>query len=369
MMKFKLFVIVSLVAFLVTMSIVAVSAQGESSPDVPDPYAGLENPFSWADSAVQEDGSVVYRQSCLGCHGVDGSNLSGSDFSAEAYPQRLEENSSLLFWILTEGSLERGMPPYKSSLSDEQRWQVLTYAWSLGGPGAEGPPPDERPVERGNVTFTLIAPAEAKAGELLKLTAVLEDNQTGPIENAKVKYYLKIEFFASGMMEIGEATTNEQGMAVLEYVPRVAGDVALVAQYESGESVLAEAGAAISLAESDTPFYVTEAGIHLPAPGEEVFIGPESARRVGEDGEAPMTAFRLPGGILSWLLLLVVVIMGIWSAYSLVMYQVLRIAMLGNPSDRESRLVPALAMIGAIGAGILLTLMILTGPDSHLHLR
>ena len=369
MMKFKLLVIVSFIALLVAISIAAVSAQGESSPEVPDPYAGLENPFSWADSAVQEEGSAVYRQSCLGCHGVDGSNLSGSDFSAEAYPQHLEENPALLFWILTEGSLERGMPPYKSSLSDEQRWKVLTYAWSLGGPGPEGPPPDETPVEHGNVTFTLIAPAQAQAGELLKLTAVLEDNQTGPIENAKVKYYLEIAFFADGMMEIGESATDGQGVAVLEYVPRVSGDVGVVARYEGGESVLAEATATISLEESDTPFYVTEAGIHLPAPGEEVFIGPESARKVGDDGEAPMTAFRLPGGILSWLLLFVAVIMGVWSAYSLVMYQVLRIAMHGNASDRESRLVPTLGIIATIGTGILLALMILTGPDSHLHLR
>jgi mono/diheme cytochrome c family protein len=370
MTNIKLLVIGSCAALLVAISIAAVSAQSESSPEVPDPYAGLENPFPWDDPTAEEAGETLYGQYCLGCHGVDGRNLSGSDFGAADFPQRLEAESDFFFWVLSDGSLERGMPPYKSSLSEEQRWQVLTYLWSLSALPPDGPPPDGIPPGQGNVTFILIAaPHEGQSGEPLTLTAVLEDNQTGPIENARVKYYFKVEFFASGLMEIGEANTNELGVAVLEYVPRVAGDIVAVARYESDESVLAETVASISLAESDTPFYLPEAGLHLPAPGEEVFIGPQSAREVGEMGKAPTSAFRLPGGILSWLLLFVVVVMGVWAAYSLVMYQVLRISMQGDSADRRNWLVPALGVIAAIGTGILLALMILTGPDTHLHLR
>ncbi len=127
MMKFRLLLVAGVVTLLLVVLAVAVTAQEEP----PSPYAGLKNPFPWSDASVQEMGKELYQQSCLGCHGANGANLPGSDLSAADYPQRLEERPDFYFWILSEGQLDNGMPPYKSSLSEEQRWQVLTYLWSL----------------------------------------------------------------------------------------------------------------------------------------------------------------------------------------------------------------------------------------------
>ncbi len=110
MMKFRLLLTVVAVTFFLWVLAAAVLAQEEA--EVPGPYAGLENPFPWSDAPAQEAGKELYQQSCIGCHGASGSSLAGADFSAADFPQRLEERPDLHFWILSEGRLDEGMPPY-----------------------------------------------------------------------------------------------------------------------------------------------------------------------------------------------------------------------------------------------------------------
>ncbi len=368
MIKLALLLIAVSVALLLVVPTVAVFSQEEPPTEVPPPYAGLENPFSWSDASAQEWGKGTYQRSCLGCHGVDGGSIAESDFSAADYPQMLEESPDFLFWILSEGRLDRGMPPYKSSLSEEQRWQVLTYLWSLGAAAPPEPTPTETPTGKGNATLLLTAPEQAQSGEPLTLTAVVKDSQGKPIRNAAVRFFIEVDFFASGLMEIGEAVANDQGVAVLEYTPRLEGDIEILARYDGDGFNPAESTVTLTLAGSDEPFYEVEVGMQLPTLGDEVFIGPQSALAPGEMGKAPTSAFRLPGGILSWLLLFVVVVMIVWLTYFLVMYQVFRIPIVRETGEEETRLVPLVGMAIVVVMGIVLGLMILTGPYSHFHL-
>ena len=362
MMKFKLLLTAVSIILLLWVLATAVMAQGEPPP----PYTGLKNPFPWSDASVQEAGEGLYQQYCLSCHGARGNNLTGSDFSAADYPQRLEEKPGFYFWILSEGRLEKGMPPYKSSLSEQQRWQVLTYLWSLGtaaAPPEVSSPPTQPPAEGVDGILLLTTPGHAQSGQPLTLTATLQDSQGKPIRDATVKFFIKVDFFTSGLMEIGDALTNDQGVAVLEYTPRLASDIQIVARYEAIET-----STVVSLTETIEPFYQPEAGIRLPASGEEVFIGPKSSLELGEMGKAPTSALRLPGGILSWLLLLVVAVMLIWATYSRVIYQVFRIPITQEIGDTDTRLVPLVGLAIVVALGILLVLMLITGPYSHFHL-
>ncbi len=104
--------------------------------EVPPPYAGLENPFPWDDTSAQEAGMAVFQEFCAACHvATEDVPALGPDFSAVDYRQSLEERADFYFWTVSEGRLEKAMPPWGAFLSEEARWQVLTYIWSLGGAG------------------------------------------------------------------------------------------------------------------------------------------------------------------------------------------------------------------------------------------
>ena len=337
----------------------AVLAQEE----VPPPYAGLKNPFPWDDASVQEAGKVIYRNSCLGCHGIDGSNIAATDFSTEDYRNTLESNPDRGFWILSDGAHDKGMPPYKSSLSEEQRWQTLTFIWSLGAAKVEvSPSLPPSPVEGG--TLHLTVQGQVQDGQSLTIKAQLRnEDDEGVIAGAAVKFFIQVDFFASGLMEIGEVLTDDNGVATLEYIPRIAGDTEVIARYGTSEVI-----SPLTVTETEEPFYEAEAGIRLPAPGNPVFLGPESALDLGEMGEAPTSALYLPGGILSWLLIVVATVMAIWITYFRVAYQVFRIPIAGEVSEINLKLVPIAILIFVTIMGVILVLMLLTGPYSNFHL-
>ena len=197
----------------------------------------------------------------------------------------------------------------------------------------------------------------------MTISVSLQDKEGKPLSRAVIKFFTRADFFTTGLMEIGEVVTNDQGVAVFEYLPRQAGDSEVVARYDD-----VEATSRLSLVEAAESFYQAEAGLRLPAPGEPVFIGPKSALELGEMGKAPTSAFYLPGGIISWLLFLVVTVGLIWSTYFRVMYQAFRIPIASEIRDTDTRLIPLVGLSIVVVLGILLVLMLLTGPYTHFHL-
>jgi hypothetical protein len=217
-------------------------------------------------------------------------------------------------------------------------------------------PPPARP------SLTLSASKQPQASQPLTLTAVLLNNQDDPIENATVKFYTEVDFFTTGTVELGEEITNQQGVATFEYTPHIAGDRSISVRYRDIETTIP-----VNLAKADEPFYQPKAGIRLPAPGEEVNVGIESLAPE-ETTDAPITVFRLPGGILSWLLLFAVTVMLIWTTYFRVLYQVFRIPRVTEIADIDSKRAVSVSMAAVVLLGILLVLLLVTGPASHPHL-
>ncbi len=361
-MKFRLLLIVIPVTLFLLVLATAVTAQEEP----PFPYAGLDNPFAWSDASTQEAGKGLYEHYCLGCHGVNGGNIVGADFSTTDFSENLEERPDFFFWVLSEGRLDKGMPPFKSSLSEEQRWQVLTYLWSLGEavpPEAVSPAPEHEHAG----TVQLTAPGQAQSAQPMTLITVFLDDDGKPVANALITFFIRVDFFASDLIKIGESVTDGEGVAVLVYTPKLTGDVQIIALHQEDGQESHETTTIVNLMESAETLYQAEAGIRLPAPGNPVFIGPESALEPRE-GQAPTSAFYLPGGIVSWLLLPVVTVMLIWFTYFLVMYQVFRIPIVGEIGDTATRLVPIVGLVIVVVLGILLVVMLITGPYSHSHL-
>jgi mono/diheme cytochrome c family protein len=117
--------------------------------DVTPPPGADQMPVSRTQSAPSSDtvfplvppnpinGQTIYTEKCAPCHGTTGQGdgprasqlpnavpaLGSTDLARQTTPSRW-------FSVVTLGNLDRFMPPFPS-LSDSQRWDVVTYALSL----------------------------------------------------------------------------------------------------------------------------------------------------------------------------------------------------------------------------------------------
>jgi mono/diheme cytochrome c family protein len=373
-MKLKLGLVAAFVLAAVSLaSIVAVSAA-----DVPAPYTGIKNPFAWADTAAQQAGKQVYQQNCIGCHGATGGNLPTAKFSAATFLKNLEASPDFYFWTISEGRTSLGMPSWKSSLTETQRWQALTYLWTLPSvAAAAAPTPTSVAPTTGSgtsiaptpdtYTLKLSSSGQAVAGQALSVTVVVTDSLLQPVSNAVVKFQQKVDFLsAQGTVDIGTATTNNLGTAQFSYMPRSTGAVTFTAVYSGSSGNLA-----MNLSDPNSPLYAESIGVKFPSAGPAIFLGPSVAAQVSYDA-APTKVFRLPGGLFSFLWIPIMVIMLIWTTYFRVMYQVLHIAPKGGSSTggqkTNTRLLPTIGMVIIVCLGLMLLSMFATGPYSQLNM-
>jgi mono/diheme cytochrome c family protein len=95
-------------------------------------YLSQSNPFAWGDKAAIAAGQATFRQSCVLCHGMDGSGaLEGTPNFATAQAQSaLHANGGGFLCVVAVG--RNAMPGWKETLTVEKMWQVLTYIGTLG---------------------------------------------------------------------------------------------------------------------------------------------------------------------------------------------------------------------------------------------
>lgn len=94
-------------------------------------YQTQTNPNGWDDLEAISAGEAVFS-ACRGCHGSDGTGqIPGIlDFSNPTFQAELRDDSGLYFCSVAEG--KNTMPPFKSSLNEEEIWQALTYIGTFG---------------------------------------------------------------------------------------------------------------------------------------------------------------------------------------------------------------------------------------------
>jgi hypothetical protein len=95
----------------------------------------LEFPTAVPDAAL---GAAIYAENCAPCHGVSGRG-DGAQAAQLPFPPAALANPSVArgaspvdwYRLISSGNLERLMPPFDGSLSVQERWDVLAYAYSL----------------------------------------------------------------------------------------------------------------------------------------------------------------------------------------------------------------------------------------------
>ena len=112
------------------------SSAADSNPyaeltKVPAKESARANPLANDPDAVAAGGKL-YSLHCAECHGANAEgNTRGKKKGPALKASEIQQAApGTLFWLLTNGSVRKGMPVW-SKLPEPQRWQIVTYVKSL----------------------------------------------------------------------------------------------------------------------------------------------------------------------------------------------------------------------------------------------
>ncbi|HLC41717.1 MAG TPA: c-type cytochrome [Methylomirabilota bacterium] len=122
--------------------------RGHAHVSLPLEYADQHIPPEiWTDSALITLGKEIYTRSCAVCHGAQGDGKGPAGLALPLKPSDLTDQAAVAamrdsywFWRASEGGAvepfkSRGsaMPPWKETLSVQDRWAVIAYQHSFSG--------------------------------------------------------------------------------------------------------------------------------------------------------------------------------------------------------------------------------------------
>lgn len=105
----------------------ALPAQNATFHNAPASAKEQKNPYAGQKMASQRS---LYHLRCAACHGEDGAGSGNVPALATGKTQGASDGE--LFWYITKGDLNNGMPSW-ATLPREQRWQIVAYLRVLGG--------------------------------------------------------------------------------------------------------------------------------------------------------------------------------------------------------------------------------------------
>jgi mono/diheme cytochrome c family protein len=86
-----------------------------------------KNPYAGQTAAVSA-GARLYALNCRSCHGINGRGTGNIPPLSRGAVQTAPDGE--VFWFITKGSVDNGMPSW-ASLSEQKRWQIVSYIKSL----------------------------------------------------------------------------------------------------------------------------------------------------------------------------------------------------------------------------------------------
>ena len=107
-------------------------AEDANYHNAPASRAQQKNPYAGQPSAIK-DGAKLYSTNCSACHGVGGTGA--GNIPALSYGPTQSAPDGAVFWFITTGSVNNGMPSW-AQLPEKQRWEIVTYLKSLRTAGA-----------------------------------------------------------------------------------------------------------------------------------------------------------------------------------------------------------------------------------------
>ena len=126
---------ISLIFFFLVLMLVSFDNKAQTSKWVaPKEADNVKNPLA-GNTDILKYAKVIYTTYCSPCHGSkgkgDGVAAAGlatkpADHSSD-YVQK--QSDGALFWMISQG--RNPMPSYKTTLTDNQRWELVNYIRTL----------------------------------------------------------------------------------------------------------------------------------------------------------------------------------------------------------------------------------------------
>ena len=117
---------------------------GQNTAYQPDPgwqapaeAAARRNPLAHKPEAAA-GGEKLFKRNCVECHGEDGTGLTKKHAADLQLPVVQQQSDGALFWKITNGNTDRGMPSF-SRLPELQRWQLVLYLRTFKGAAETSP--------------------------------------------------------------------------------------------------------------------------------------------------------------------------------------------------------------------------------------
>jgi len=183
---------------------------------VPEDQSAVINPSAYNLENVKT-GKDLYTLNCKSCHGDPGKNnpLALVPLPVDIASERMHLNTQGgLFYKITNG---RGiMPPFETTLPEDDRWKLVNFIMNYK-PGGDALLVDAPPAKA-----QLLASVN-EVNATVEILAEYEDESSGynRLVNVPVMISSKKAF---GNIEIGKATTNENGRAEFVIPEHVIGD-------------------------------------------------------------------------------------------------------------------------------------------------
>lgn len=202
---------------------------------VPEDKKNKESPFRFSAETAKK-GEAIFQQNCQVCHGEPTKGTFNKGLIPNpgdpATDKFQKETNGALFYKVTNG---RGaMPRFMDILTEEQRWQVISYFRSFNKnyeQPAGGLNEVATSVQNALLTLSFLSATN-------QVHALATDDHNKPLEGAEMVLFVKRYF---GNLKIGESVvTDKTGVAVFDFPKDLPGDkkgnVVLVLNLKTGGS-------------------------------------------------------------------------------------------------------------------------------------
>jgi mono/diheme cytochrome c family protein len=95
----------------------------------PDSAVSKPNPLAGRPETAP-GGRKLFLRNCVDCHGQEGAGVVKKHAADLQLPAVQQQTDGTLFWKITNGNPDRGMPSF-SKLPEVQRWQIVLFLRTL----------------------------------------------------------------------------------------------------------------------------------------------------------------------------------------------------------------------------------------------